>query len=94
MIDLIKAATLTNDPEVQKNAEQALLQRRVDTPREFFYENAAIFNNKDLPCPIRQAAGTLLLVSLKIKVPAAPPRAATTTYGTCCRRPSARPART
>jgi hypothetical protein len=28
MIDLIKAATLTNDPEVQKQAENTLIQLR------------------------------------------------------------------
>jgi hypothetical protein len=36
MIDLIKAATLTNDTELQKQAEAALLNRRQENPEDFF----------------------------------------------------------
>ena len=68
MIDLIKAATLTNDPSVQKNAESTLLQHREEHPEQFFLDNANIFNNRSIDISVRQSAGTLLTVSLKTKV--------------------------
>jgi len=68
MIDLIKAATLTNDPSVQKNAESTLLKHREEQPEQFFLDNANIFNNRSIDISVRQSAGTLLTVSLKTKV--------------------------
>jgi len=68
MIELIKAATLTNDPELQKQAENTLLQHRTERPENFFLESAQLLGNRDIDSPIRQAAGTLLAVSLKTKV--------------------------
>lgn len=82
MIDLIKAATLTNDPEVQKQAENTLIQHRTEQPEDFFLQSAQLLSSKDNPTPIRQAAGTLLAVSLKTKVPYDLLRPQTTTSGT------------
>lgn len=68
MIELIKAATLTNDQDLQKQAENSLLQHRTERTEEFFLESAQVLNNRNVETPIRQAAGTLLTVSLKNKV--------------------------
>lgn len=46
MIDLIKAATLTNDREIQKEAERSLMNYRNGQTQEFFLETANIFTNK------------------------------------------------
>lgn len=69
MIDLIKAATLTNNPELQKQAESKLLEYRNSNIEEFFLESAGLLANREGETPTRQAAGTLLTVSLKTKVP-------------------------
>lgn len=82
MIDLIKAATLTNDPSVQKNAENTLLQHREEHPEQFFLDNASIFNNRSIDISVRQSAGTLLTVSLKTKVLLSPRRTTMATSGT------------
>jgi hypothetical protein len=82
MIDLIKAATLTNDPELQKQAEMALLKHRNEQPEDFFLQNAKIVNSSDTPTAIRQAAGTLLAVSLKVKVIFKRFRTGSRTFGT------------
>ena len=82
MIDLIKAATLTNDPSVQKNAENTLLQHREEQPEQFFLDNANIFNNRSIDISVRQSAGTLLTVSLKTKVTLSPRRTTTVISGT------------
>lgn len=82
MIDLIQAATLTNDPEVQKQAEMTLLKHRNERPEEFILENAKILSTVDIATPVRQAAGTLLAVSLKVKVLPGPLRPTTPTCGT------------
>jgi hypothetical protein len=42
MIDLIKAATLTNNRELQKNAENAILKQRNERPESFFIENSLL----------------------------------------------------
>ena len=46
MIDLIKAATLTNDREIQKEAERSLMNYRNGQTQEFFLETVNIFTNK------------------------------------------------
>ena len=46
MIELIQAATLTNDPEVQKKAEASLLAFRQETPEKFFLESANVLSQR------------------------------------------------
>jgi hypothetical protein len=68
MIDLIKAATLINDKDVQKNAETSILKFRMEQPQEFLLENVQIFQSTDIATNIRQASGTLLTGSVKLTV--------------------------
>lgn len=68
MIDLIKAATLTNNCEMQKSAELAILKHRQENPEQFFIDNSQILQNGEVEPLIRQSAGALLVGSLKLKV--------------------------
>jgi hypothetical protein len=66
---------------MQKNAEIAILKHRHEQPDNFFIENSQILQNRDVETPIRQAAGALLVGSLKLKVPHLLSRLMTTTCG-------------
>lgn len=68
MIDLIRAATLSQTNEERKTAEATLLEMRDKNTPEFITQIAEIFNSSQIASNIREASGTILATSIVGKV--------------------------